>query len=161
VRRLHHGFLCARPAGPHRDSDRARRSQSAPARGVEQIEASASRYFPRHHRPCATRATVRAPSRITSPATDHGCAPDIGATHIQADAHARVICPDSPENFISARYSRFPAAPSIGDSSVADHVKADLPGELDDTRDRFVPQLFVFDYTALADLALADFGTAA
>src|SRR5258708_36378793 len=48
----------------------------------------------------------------------HGCASDIGATHIQADRPRTRHFPDSPGNFINARYSRFPAAPSIGDSSV-------------------------------------------
>src|SRR5208282_831975 len=37
------------------------------------------------------------------------------------------------------------------------HVQPDLLRELHDPRDRFAPQLFVLDDTALADFALADF----
>src|SRR5260370_27830142 len=48
----------------------------------------------------------------------HGCASDIGPAHIQADRPCPRHFPDSPGNFINARYSRFPAAPSIGDSIV-------------------------------------------
>src|SRR6202030_4616521 len=89
----------------------------APAGGVEQMEGLRGDIFSDVAR--LARCELRAVFDQQDVAGDgYGCAPDIGATHIQADRPCSRHLPDSPGNFINARYSRLPAAPSIGDSRV-------------------------------------------
>src|SRR5216684_4976415 len=100
----------------HRDADSARRAEPALARGVEEMKKLGRDIF--GYVGPVTRSMRRAAFHQQNFAVGrYGSAPDIGATHIQPGRPRALHFPEVPGNFINARYSRFPAAPSIGDSS--------------------------------------------